>query len=527
MSEAERAQSSVLAVVLLVGIVAVGSIGVVYFGLSSTDQSREDAELERVETSFVQLNRQVDTVAYGDGGSRSVDLAVGSEGAVRQEASGRIVIESSESGELVNESIGAIVYTRDGVTYAYQAGGVWRSEGEGTEMVAAPEMGYRDATLTLPIPKLTGPKTLGGDDLSVRKVRTKSPINDVQLVTGELVTVRITSDYYRGWAEYFRSVTGATSISVDDANSTVIVALGQPDIRGNFDDGVVATGGPNADVSVGNAGNAFVDGPVAAEGTVTIGGNPNSYVSGTVTNGAIPALQPLDAAIDTKFAAARSSPDTIGVDPETTGGTVTLQGGETYLDDDDLVLDGGQTVEADLSTGNVTLLVDGNVSVSDGARIVATNPTGNNTLRIYTTGSLSLQNGEIAVGAAGVDARHLQIYGRSDMLVGIGGGGTTYFEGTVYAPRNQPALSAGERNWAYPTGSSNCDGWDTCVATGTPRVDGAIVGGPASISQSAEVYYDYGLQSVDPTLAMETGTVPPPITFLHVSIHEVEVSDAD
>lgn len=527
MVDGDRAQSSVLALVLLVGVVAAGSIGVVYFGVSSTDQSRENAELERVETSFVQLNSQVDTVAYGDGGSRSVDLAVGSEGAVREEDSGRIVIESSETGVIVNESIGAVVYTREGVTYAYQAGGVWRTEGEGTEMVAAPEMQYRDATLTLPIPKLTGPSTLDGDDLSVRKGRTKSPINDVQLVTGELVTLRITSDYYRGWAEYFRSVTGTVSVTVDDANRTVIVDLGQPDIQGNFDDGVVATGGPGADVSVGNAGNAFVDGPVAAEGTVSVGSNPNSYVSGSVESGADSGLQPLDAAIDAKFESVRSDADTVAVDPEATGGTVTLQGGETYIDADDLTLDGGQTLRADLSTGNVTLVVDGNVSVTDGARIVAANPTANNTLRIYTNGSLSLKNGEIGVDAASVDARHLQIYGRSDMLVGIGGGGTTYFEGTIYAPRDQPALSSGESNWAYPTGSSNCDGWDTCVATGTPTVDGAIVAGPASISQSAEVYYDYGLRGVEPTLALADGTVPPPITFLHVSVHEVEVSDAD
>lgn len=529
MTDGDRGQSSVLAVVLLVGIVAVGSIGVVVIGLSSTAETRENAELQRVETSFVQLNKEVDTVAYGDGGRRTVDLAVDDRGAVRKSDAGRIVISSSESGELVNETIGALVYTRDGVTYAYQAGGVWREQGGNATMVAAPEMRYRDATLTLPIPRLTGPTTLRGDRISVQKTRTLSPINDVQLVTGELVTVTITSDYYQGWADYFRSMTGAVAVETDATNRTVTVHLGQPDIAGSFDGGVVATGGADADVSVGTAGNAYVDGPVSAEGNVTVGPGGGTYVSGSVEEGVSSGLQPLDDAIAAKFRTARSDADTIDVDPEHSAGTVTLQGGETYLDDDDLDLSGGgDRIEADLSTGNVTLLVDGNVSALSGAEIVVTNWSGtDNALRIYTNGSLTLSNAEIHVAGATTNASHLQIYGRSDMLVGIGNGGGTYLEGTVYAPRRTPELSSGETNWAYPSGSGNCDGWDVCIATGSPTVHGSIVAGPTKVGQSTQFVYDDQLADVDPTLDLDSGALPPPITFLHVSVHEVEVSTDD
>jgi len=57
-------------------------------------------------------------------------------------------------------------------------------------------------------------------------------------------------------------------------------------------------------------------------------------------------------------------------------------------------------------------------------------------------------------------------------------------------------------------------------------VKGSIVAGPAKFGQNAGLTYDSGLNDIEPTLQLGDGVLPPPITFLKVSVHTVAVNNS-
>lgn len=518
--------STVLGFVLLVGLVGAASVGLLIVGSDLVEQDTQESREQRVEGAFVQFDKQVATAIRTDGETRTVDFAL-DEGAVRKQSTGRIVVETAQTNtELVNQTVGSVVYEGDGQRIAYQAGGVWRGQGASATMVSSPEIEYRRGTLVFPIATITGPTTLSGDEVTIRKRATVSPLASPTLVANELVTIRITSEYYGGWAEFFRSWTNEAAVTVDDANQTVIVDLGRPEIEGRFTNGVLATGGSDGTVTVGTSGNASIYGPAAAEGSITVGSNPNSFVTGTTSPNRNADLQPLDTAIRWKLESVRNDSDTVVIDPEDTPGKTRLKQGRTYLDEDDLVLD-NETMVVDLNGGNVTLVVDGDVVLKNDATIRVENKSSGAAFRVYTTGDYKQRNSRAFVESLAVNnSEGLQLYGTSSMEIGIGGGGTTYFEGTIYAPRYTAENGPGDPNDGFLGSSNVCDGSDACIAVGDPTVVGAIVAGPTVVQQSAEVYYDSGLSGVKPTLQLDRDAFPPPITYLHLSLHEIEVEDA-
>lgn len=520
-------QSTVLGFVLLIGIVGAASVGILIVGVDTTKDTTQESRDERVEGAFVQFDKQVATAVRTDGDTRTVDFDL-DEGAVRKQATGRIVVETAETNTvLVNQTVGSVVYDGGDRPIAYQAGGVWRGEGANATFVSSPEIEYRRGTLVFPIAILTGPTTLSGDEVTIRKQSTVSPLASPTLVANELVTIRITSDYYGGWADFFRSWTNDAAVTVDHANETVVVELGRPEIDGDFEDGVLATGGADGDVTVGTSGNASIHGPAAAEGSITVGSNPNSFVSGDTTENRNANLQPLDTAIKWKLENVENDSSTVEIDPEDSPSNTRLKQGKTYLDEDDLVLD-NETMVVDLNGGNVTLVVDGDVVLRDGGEIRVENKSSDAAFRVYVTGDYKQKNSEAYVESMAVkNAEGLQIYGTSSMEIGIGGGGSTYFEGTIYAPRYTPENGPSEPNDGYLGSSNVCDGTDACVAVGNPTVVGSIVSGPTVVQQSAQLYYDTGLEDVEPTLLLDRSAFPPPITYLHLSLHEMEIDDGE
>ncbi|WP_435347421.1 DUF7289 family protein [Haloarchaeobius sp. HRN-SO-5] len=509
----ERGQSSVLAVVLLVGIVAVGMVAIAVVGANTISEWKGGTEDERIEDVFVQLGQDINSVAYGQGSSESVNFDIRTrEGAVHHDNTGHIKVYT-ENQTIADQSFGSVEYVRDDSTFAYQAGGVWRGTGANAQMVASPSLRYRDGTLNVPIPVVTGDDSLSSGAVTIRKNGTRAPINNMGYIQGELVTVEITSEYYGGWAEYLRSNTNDASVTVDHANETVIMKLGRPMVDDSFSDGVYVTGG-GLDFE---GGNAEVNGSVFAEGNVS----DESRVDGNVTENVDSDLPELDDVIESKIETARNDSSVIDVDPENGGDT--LDGGNTYYDDDGFTMGNNDDVTVDLSGGNVTLIVNGSMSL-DGGHIDVTNGAGDKAFRVYSNGNFGMRGSTAGVQG---ESQYLQIYGTSEMQVAITGGSDTNFYGTIYAPRDDPVLDDTDWNQAALSNNTQCVGWDTCISTGGGSFEGAIVAGPTLIGQSVELVYDTDLSSYEPTLQLENGLYPPPITYLHVSVHEVTVDDGD
>nr|WP_267639668.1 hypothetical protein [Haloarchaeobius amylolyticus] len=502
--------------VLLIGLVTIGVVSILVVGGLTLEEQQQESETKRIEYTFLELDRTIDSVALSDDGSDQVDFALGSrDGTVHRENTGRITVTANGS-ELANQSFGSIEYRKGETVYAYQAGGVWRGTGNETVMVAAPQFHYRDGTLNLPIPVVSGEERLSNGVVKVRKNGTRSPVNRVGYVEGQLVTVEIQSEYYAGWAEYLRERTNDVAVSVDEANETVIVKLGRPLIDGNFAQGVYATGGAEGDVKVDANGNAGgITGPVKAEGDIDK--KKNNSINGSEEPNVNADLTEIDPAIERKVEAAKDDPSMPRPNPL----TEELDQGKTYYVDSDIVST-GDDIEVDLSGGNVTLIVNGSIALEDGD-IEIDNPSPGTAFRVYTTGHFGMKNGQ---GGITGKAQHLQVYGTSDMQVGFTGGSTAFY-GTIYAPRDEPALDPGETNVATIDTKTKCDGWDVCIATGNSNIEGAIVAGPTYVGSSTGLTHDPSLVGTEPTLQLEDGLFPPPITFLHVSVHDVRLDDGD
>ncbi|MEZ3164072.1 hypothetical protein ABNG03_07990 [Halorubrum sp. RMP-47] len=220
----ERAQSEVLGTVLLLGLTVAVVGTTVALGGAALDDSQRTADLQRVEGAMTQVDSKASLVAHGGSPSQRVTLGTGGGGdlSVDHDA-GRMVIAENETGdEIVNASLGALVYQRDGTRIAYQGGGVWRRDGDRTRMVSAPEFHYRGETLTVPLVAISENATVDGGQVVLTS--DGSPVGHVaQNPVVDDIRVTVTGDYHEGWATFFESRTDTQVVNRSDDSVSVLL----------------------------------------------------------------------------------------------------------------------------------------------------------------------------------------------------------------------------------------------------------------------------------------------------------------
>lgn len=248
------AQSAVVGYVLVLGLVIAGTGAVVVLGSGALDDTRRATQLQRAEHSMTLLDSRSAQVALGSTPVQTVPLRSTSGGSFHPEPGGRVVIEhlnytgDGDNETLYDDTLGAFVYENGKTTIAYEGGGVWRTQDEGTQMVSPPEFHYRDATLTLPIIRVDGSGGAAGSvDARVspaaetRRVFPNASADyddtgdeyDNPILNGT-VLVSVQSRHYRGWADYFRTRTEG-NVSVSHENQTASVELQTVGQDGAFD----------------------------------------------------------------------------------------------------------------------------------------------------------------------------------------------------------------------------------------------------------------------------------------------------
>lgn len=497
-----RGQTAVLGIVLLIGVVAISSLGILLVASETTSQIKEQSERERVEGAFVELSTVMASSSTNDDISQTMDLAAGQQGAVAKKDTGWIRVEANDS-ELINETIGTIEYEGDdGTRIAYQAGGVWRETGNQTQMVSAPPIHYDPTTETFSFPIVTvgGEQTLGSGDISVTHNNTQT-FRNASVIKDSSITITVKSEYYRGWEGYFARQAGAPVIQdVDHDERTVTVRLGYLEIEDAFDSGITVSEPP------GHQGNADVD-----------------DTDVTIQHGSMPELDEVIAEMiaDMNTTENRQWSDTPDNGPWILDGSGTqgpFENGTYFASGVDL----DDNITFDLADGNASLIVDGDINVTGSLEVINWEQPGdeNHTLKIYSTGNLDVHGGELYPEPNGNDAnaQQVQVYGTSNMSIGFHGG---TFEGTLYAPSNDFSGP----NEVIQEGQ--CSDQQACFHS-NPDFHGAIIVSTIHFQGGAGNTFQYDDQLEDAPIDIhpEEYTLPPQLTYLNIFHHEVDVENS-
>ncbi|WP_255152364.1 DUF7289 family protein [Halorarius halobius] len=586
----DRAQSEVLGVALLLGIAVVGAVAVASVGYGALQSDREAVGMAGAERSLSQFDARSSAVALGRSDAARVDFGLpDTEGtaSVRPNAGWMRIRYTDLTGmrdpntvEVVNVTLGAVVYEQGEQTVGYQGGGVFRSTGNGSVVVSRPEFHYRDGTLTVPIVKTEGERTVASTVQVTPNGTTRVFPNASRGLTNRVdnttAVVTVHGRYYEAWAEFFRTYTPGI-VTVDPSARTASVRfVSLPEGRG-IQGGIVATAesGPLELVGTG----AYVDsynstqgpysvtrssnGTVKAVGNVTISAdatidgtvetgqwlrveNPSAEVTGDgrysvdYTNDGtiggtvqridgVPTLLPIDPLVVDRLNDVRASNDNAqaNADPDvermrdglvvSDGESVTLEHGRYYAPSVDV---SGGTLVFDTTDGNVTLGVENWFTVRK--------PHG-------TGGSVEVRgDGVVRVYLASRDETTASITGQGNrevnLFVGTGSAVTVEDDAApqfwVLAPQTTEAAIAGSNSQSatfqgilFAPDGLHLDGH---IYSKHAEVYGGLVGGQITLGQNGRVHYDRQLNDVTLPSASRISE----LEFAHVAVHRMNVTSA-
>lgn len=250
-----RGQTGLIGVVLLLAITIIGTTAIVTFGSTAISETQANSQSLQAENAMTLLDARAATAALGESSVQTVRLGSADGTYAIDPDAGRIRVThlnftNDGTNETVYEaSLGAVTYTAGDETIAYQGGGVWRAADNGSTMLSTPEFHFRKSTLTLPLirvngsgaastgaiavvrsneqprqiyPNLTAPATGGTSEVGAPYNGTDNPYHNP--VRNGTVRITVESEYYEGWATYFRTRTDG-NVTVNDTAESVSVDL--------------------------------------------------------------------------------------------------------------------------------------------------------------------------------------------------------------------------------------------------------------------------------------------------------------
>jgi hypothetical protein len=371
-----RGQSDLLGVVLLLGLVLVGTTAVVTLGSVAIQDTQRSASVANAEAAMTQFDSKTSLVAFDGAESERVTVPRG-EGAtveVRESAGSlTVAVVDRETDAVVADRtvpLGAVVYEQGSTAVAYQGGGVWRLRGDDAAMVSPPEFHYRpgtggEPTLTLPLVTVAdGAGGAGGGTAGGALAVTKAAPTDADLLAvgnpleRGRVNVTVRSAYYEAWGRFFEERT-ASAVTYDHGNETTTVTLVAPRPAATVSNAVVSDAGStglanNGEIDSYNSSVGAYAAPGGGEASVAVDGDfaPSNSV---VVRGEVHANG--DASVDNDIEVTGT---TVG------GGDSVVSNGPTFRDvyatGGDLASTGAATYESDVVVGgDVTQFQQGTV----------------------------------------------------------------------------------------------------------------------------------------------------------------------
>lgn len=577
----DRGVSAVVGIVLLVGLVVVGSVAILILAGGITQDTQQDAENERIERGMQELDGDIDRVARGGATARRTDLDLPDtgDGAVREENTGRIWINrtnftTGNTDVIVDERIGALRYTNGDATIGIQSSGVWKGEGNGTQMVSPPDVAYEtnttggEPTLTVPIVVMSGSQRLEGGEVRIQEERSVAPTNNVTVFEGDLVTLTVKSRWYVGWAQYFREIAPQSGVSVDHDDQTATLRLVVPVERKEVIAGIVS-GATAEDVELNNniglasfnsttedcdrctpgsdttliaAGDVELNNNVDIEGEVFAGGDvefdhPNAEVVGNASYGGDlydDSGSSVPPGTSTTHVTGWHNDNASVIDYEPVDGVIESEAASAkannnnspnpHIDDATDTIPGGCTSTCELHAGTYFLE---SLSVNGGTLVFDTT---DGPINLVVNGTVTVDGGnDVRFDVVGSD--RVNIYINSETGAGIDdfawrqgdvdipGDRTTQL--WVYMKQDADARFESGQTDFYGVVFGPGDGPNDGVSLTFDNqvwIYGALVGKFENANNNVEIVFDEALKE---TNTIATGAKVPKVSFLHASLNEV------
>jgi cytoskeletal protein CcmA (bactofilin family) len=575
---------------LLIGIVVLSVSVILLIGGPQLTDSRETTEVSQAEQALTQFDADAARVATGGTSSQTTDLGLeGNSGTLQTEPErGRmkvVYVDNLENGsrtEVINTSLGTVRYENGETTVAYQGGGVWRSDGDGSVMVSPPEIVFEGKTLTMHVIESERNGAVHSDVQLSRSNASKQQYPNASAdlenkVNGALIQITIQSRYYEAWGQLFEDEAN-TIVQYDHANERVVVLFVALPVDYAPEAGIVATSGPGEIRLEGNGpyidsynssngtyeetngdegsvksageiimkGGSEIDGDTEADKDIRIETNSaqidgnassgeqvyehdNTSVTGTISQNTsgVPPVPPIDGLVDRKvdnLASDNDNNETTVIDDSNElnlTGTAELGPGRYYLDNMH-VSDG--TLVLNTTGGNITIGVETWVKLNKPAGGDPGNIEikGDGEVRLFVK---SEEKTEIQIPSAGTEHVHFAAKGNSSVR-------------TVDTPRERSTqfliFGPSEFEGAMAGSNSNSPSVTTVIiAPAGPRGEGsfllkhgelygAIMTGNLTLNNKAEIHFDRTIIGTRIPLAP---TVPR-LEYLYITEHEIEVESS-
>lgn len=507
-NKSTKGASEILGLVLLISLSIVTSIFVVATLQGGPISAlQEQSQSEQVKTSFSQISSS--SVGAAIGGTNSTEsvstpfasinnpILVSEQGSITVES---YTDESATTGTvLLEKDLGHISFENNNsnqTTY-YQNGAVWIiSDNGAVETLTPPEFDYQQETLTLPLIKIQSDTQIATDGITFTHEETSRSID--QLATSDtVIEITIEGETYRGWGKYFETRFNEDIVSYDTENDSVTVTLGTaPQTYNEIDNEVVTLQG-------------------------SLSGKPNTTINGDIVENSPQKLPAANSLIEDEIEYAKNNGQNLNNQSEIDSGV--------YYTDSLNVTDENLTV--DLSEGNVTLAVEGDVELDSG-NINVTNTEGG-VLRTYVKGDVLMRtHGEWTI--EGQDYSTNRVFGRASSTMDIQP--NSVFEGVYYAPGDGCEYSqegteecddSGGNGGGPPGRGSNAECGPTTSLCMQPNsnVRGAYIGDSAALSPNTTLTFDDSLEEVQiESTTTVTRQSRPDLSYFYTSTTVVNIN---
>jgi len=236
--KSESAVSEVIGFILIFSIVVLAISAIYAVGYPTIQSSKENAQFQNMEQSFMVLQSNIKAVAFGQAPVRTLKTSLGG-GSLTVYPSEylneeNITVKNGTTGIIWEGTIGAIEYENNGRSIAYVGGGVWEKYPAGSAIkVSEPRISVHEdngnKTVSVSIINISsenGISSVGGEGAASVRVRSNSLITPSPIITyppGD-VTITVTSYYADAWERYFNETVDPSDDVEHVAGTTVVTA---------------------------------------------------------------------------------------------------------------------------------------------------------------------------------------------------------------------------------------------------------------------------------------------------------------